>query len=68
MAKAAQTASNTNTRLRHFGFQLPFFRSSDLWDDPAHASVSKDMKLFDLEYLSGAGAMRVDLSNHMQRC
>ncbi|MGR9471054.1 hypothetical protein [Rhizobium leguminosarum] len=34
--------------LRHFGFELPNFRSSDLWDDTAHTAVSKDPKPLDL--------------------
>ncbi|TBG84518.1 peptidoglycan endopeptidase [Rhizobium leguminosarum] len=34
--------------LRHFGFELPDFRSSDLWNDTAHTAVSKDPKPFDL--------------------
>ncbi|WP_261332226.1 hypothetical protein [Rhizobium leguminosarum] len=34
--------------MRHFGFELPNFRSSDLWDDTAHTAVSKDPKPFDL--------------------
>jgi lipoprotein Spr len=34
--------------LRHFGFELPDLRSSDLWDDTSHTAVSSDMKPFDL--------------------
>ncbi|MGR9231933.1 hypothetical protein ACU8M5_09140 [Rhizobium leguminosarum] len=34
--------------LRHFGFELPDFRSSDLWNDTESTAVSVEMKLFDL--------------------
>ncbi|MGO6853877.1 hypothetical protein ACCS68_26180 [Rhizobium beringeri] len=39
--------------LKHFGFQLPDFRSSDLWDDTVDTAVSQEMKLFDLVLLNG---------------
>ncbi|MBY5472926.1 hypothetical protein HFO86_22245 [Rhizobium leguminosarum] len=39
--------------LRHFGFELPDFRSSDLWDDTVYTAVSQEMKLFDLVLLNG---------------
>lgn len=34
--------------LRHFGFEVPDFRSSELWDDTAHTIISRNMKAFDL--------------------
>jgi lipoprotein Spr len=34
--------------LRHFGFELPDLRSSDLWDDTTYTCVSDEMKPFDL--------------------
>lgn len=34
--------------LRHYGFAIPDFRSSDLWEDVVHTKVSKDMQPFDL--------------------
>ncbi|MGO4570069.1 NlpC/P60 family protein [Rhizobium sp. 2YAF20] len=34
--------------LRHFGFELPDFRSSELWDDTSYTAVSNEMKPFDL--------------------
>ncbi|MGO8074530.1 hypothetical protein AB9F41_18655 [Rhizobium leguminosarum] len=39
--------------LRHFGFEVPDFRSSNLWDDTAHTAVSKDIKPLDLVLLNG---------------
>jgi len=37
--------------LRHFGFVIPDFRSSELWDDTLHTRVSSGMQQFDLVLL-----------------
>jgi len=34
--------------LRHFGFIVPDFRSSDLWEDTAYTSVAAHLQPFDL--------------------
>lgn len=34
--------------LRHYGFAVPDFRSSDLWEDTVHTRISGDMQPFDL--------------------
>jgi len=36
------------TLLRHFGFVIPDFRSSELWDDGLHTRVSANPARFDL--------------------
>ena len=36
------------TVLRHFGFEIPDFRSSDLWEDVLHTRVALNPSPFDL--------------------
>lgn len=39
--------------LRHYGFVVPDFRSSDLWEDTRHTKVSRRMMPFDLVLVNG---------------
>ena len=34
--------------LRHYGFEIPDLRSSELWSDSEHTRVSEDLQPFDL--------------------
>lgn len=39
--------------LRHYGFALPDFRSSELWEDVEHTAMAQQMEPFDLVLVHG---------------